>query len=57
MFETIAAAPSHPVLWQQHFATRSPAANRPPAYFANLAAEPTWASHSTPPYGRTGELR
>jgi len=40
VFETIAAAPSHPVLWQQHFATRSLAANRPPAYIANLTAEP-----------------
>jgi beta-lactamase superfamily II metal-dependent hydrolase len=40
VLQTIAAAPSHPVLWQEHLAVKSPAANRPAAYIANLTADP-----------------
>ena len=36
VFQTIAAAPSHPVVWQLHYATKSPEVNRPAEFIANL---------------------
>lgn len=38
VFETIAATPSKPALWQLHSALRSPEADRPSRYVANLGA-------------------
>ncbi|WCM28929.1 MBL fold metallo-hydrolase [Sphingomonas sp. QA11] len=35
VFRTIAAAPSHPAIWQLHHATRSPEVNRPVDFIAN----------------------
>lgn len=35
VFQTIAAAPSHPVVWQLHYATKSPEVNRPAEFIAN----------------------
>lgn len=35
VFEALAAAPSKPVLWQQHAATRSPEVDRPESYVVN----------------------
>lgn len=35
VFQTIAAAPSHPVVWQLHYATKSPEVNRPADFIAN----------------------
>jgi beta-lactamase superfamily II metal-dependent hydrolase len=35
VFQTVAAAPSHPVVWQLHYATKSPEVNRPTEFIAN----------------------
>jgi beta-lactamase superfamily II metal-dependent hydrolase len=35
VFQTVAAAPSHPVVWQLHYATKSPEVNRPAEFIAN----------------------
>lgn len=38
VLQTLGRTPSHPAVWQLHAATRSPAANRPADYLANLDA-------------------
>jgi len=35
VFQTVAEAPSHPVVWQLHYATKSPEVNRPAQFIAN----------------------
>jgi hypothetical protein len=35
VFQTIAAAPSHPVVWQLHYATKSPEVNWLAEHIAN----------------------
>jgi hypothetical protein len=40
VLEALRDAPSHPVVWQAHAAVRSPEADRPKDYIANLAEGP-----------------
>lgn len=55
-FETLAATASKPAVWQSHFATRSPEANRPADYIANPDAWPDGGYSLTAEVGKDGAI-